>query len=104
MWKTGYKSWVKLEDLKSDDPLSLIQYATSNQLSHVKEWNWTQQFNQELNLFKVMVQNTKSSMENTYKFGVRVPKTAKQALQFDKEGGNSLWKGSIEKEIKEISD
>ena len=80
LWKTGYKSWVKLEDLKSDDPLILIQYAKSDQLSHLKEWNWTKKFNQDLNLFQVMVQNTKCSTENTYKLVVRVPKTTKQAL------------------------
>ena len=43
-------------------------------------------------------------MNNNYKFGVRVPKTAKQALQFDKEDGNSLWKEAIDKEINEINE
>ena len=25
LWKTGYKSWVKLEDLKHDDPLIITK-------------------------------------------------------------------------------
>ena len=104
LWKTGYKSWVKLEDLKHDDPLKLINYAQNNQLSNLEEWKWTNNFNQNLNLFEVMVQNTSQSLNNTYKFGVRVPKTAKQALQFDKEDENSLWKEAIDKEINEINE
>ena len=50
-----------------------------------------------------MVQNINQSSNNTYKFGVRVPKTAKQALQFDKEDGNLMWKDAIDKEINEIN-
>ena len=44
-----------------------------------------------------MVRNIKQSAENTYKFGVRVPKSVKQALQFDQEDGNTLWKEAIDK-------
>ena len=33
------------------------------------------------------------------KFGIEVPKTVEEALQLDKENGNSLWHDAIEKEM-----
>ena len=70
LWKTGYKSWVKLEDLKCDDPLNLVHYAQNNKLSHLEDWKWTDDFNQNIKLFKVMSQNIHQASRNTYKFGV----------------------------------
>ena len=38
----------------------------------------------------------------THKFGIHVPKTVKEALDFDKENGNTLWWGAIMKEMKSV--
>ena len=34
-----------------------------------------------------------------YKFGVQVPSSVRQALQLDKENGNTLWADAIQKEM-----
>ena len=37
-------------------------------------------------------------------YGIKVPKTVKQALEFDKENGNKFWEDSIKKEMKALFD
>ena len=38
----------------------------------------------------------------THKFGICVPKTVKDALDLDKENGNTLWWDAIMKEMKSV--
>jgi hypothetical protein len=38
----------------------------------------------------------------THKFGIELPKTVKEALDLDKENGNSFWADTIAMEMKEI--
>ena len=37
-------------------------------------------------------------------YGIKVPKSAKQALEFDKQNGNTMWEDSIKKEMKALYD
>jgi len=47
---------------------------------------------------------TKNSTMGSYKYGVYVPRSVKEALQIDKDNGNDLWKEAIIKEIKGLMD
>ena len=38
------------------------------------------------------------------KFGIEVPKNYKQALEFDKRNGNTLWQEAIKTELDQILD
>ena len=38
--------------------------------------------------------------EGTHRYGVRVPRNVKEALEIDAENGNTLWAGAIELEMK----
>ena len=38
----------------------------------------------------------------THKFGIKVPKSVEQAVQFDKENGNTLWWDAICQETKNV--
>ncbi len=41
-------------------------------------------------------------LKRTHKFGVKVPKTAKEALEIDRKNGNTLWSDAIAKEMKDV--
>ena len=41
----------------------------------------------------------KKYWRTTHKYGIRVPKTIKEALQLDKEDGNTYWADAIKKEM-----
>ena len=38
----------------------------------------------------------------THKLGIRVPKSVDEALEIDKENGNTLWYSAIQKEMKNV--
>ncbi len=41
-------------------------------------------------------------MKWTYKFGIALPKTVKEALELDKKNGNTFWADAIAKEMKDV--
>ena len=41
-------------------------------------------------------------LKKTQKFGVKVPKSAKRALQLDKKNGNTFWSDAISTEMKNV--
>ena len=41
-------------------------------------------------------------LKRTHKFGIEVPKTAKEALELDRKNGNTFWADTIAKEMKDI--
>jgi hypothetical protein len=43
-----------------------------------------------------------SYLKRTHKFGIEVPKTAKEALDLDRKNANTLWADAIAKEMKEV--
>ena len=40
----------------------------------------------------------------THKFGIKVPKTVKEAVALDKENGNDLWCKAIQKEMSAVKE
>ena len=38
----------------------------------------------------------------TYKYGIRVPNTVKEAVDIDQENGDTLWWGAIMQEMKNV--
>ena len=42
-------------------------------------------------------------MSPQYKFGVRVPRTVKEALELDKQNGNNYWLEALQTEIGQIN-
>ena len=38
----------------------------------------------------------------THKYGIKIPKTVKEAIQLDKENGNTLWWDALMKEMKNV--
>jgi len=44
----------------------------------------------------------KRYIKRTHKFGIKVLKTIKRALEIDKENGNSLWKDAIAKGMQTV--
>jgi hypothetical protein len=43
--------------------------------------------------------NSKECLKTTHKFGIRVPRTVKEAYEVDKENDNNLWQDVIAKDM-----
>lgn len=98
-WTDGTTQWLDLKDLKDSNPIELAQYAVANKISQEPAFAWWVPFvikkqNRMINKVK------KKYWQTTHKFGIRLPKTAEEALRRDRENGNNRWRDAIDKEMK----
>ena len=100
-WKDGSTNWVAIRDLKESYALELAEYAVNNRLEKEEAFSWWLPY--VLKKRKAIISKLKSKYwQRTHKYGIRVPKTVAEALQIDKEEGNTMWADAIEKEMKKI--
>ena len=103
LWHSGIKQWVRMDDLRLQDPFLVIRYGMRNKLTNKRGWSWVTPFLESDELTTNMLRAYKVATKNAIKFGVRVPMNPRQALRFDREENNKLWQGAIDKELAEIN-
>ena len=73
-------------------------------MASMVHWQWTTDFLQDDEHMASMVHAYKASINGTqFMFGVKIPCNVKRALELNKTNGNTLWKESIDLELKGIS-
>lgn len=82
-----------------DSPLEVAQYAADNQISDKPSFDWwvTEVLKRSKRLIGKAKCHQKMYHLMGYKYGIRVSRTLKEALQFNKENGNNLWEQAFEK-------
>ena len=98
-WKDGTETWVPLKDMKELYPVQEVYYSESNNLMSEPAFYWWSPFT--LNKQEQIIGAVKARLKKkTHKYGVLVPNTVKEAYIIDKEAGNTLWRDSISKGMK----
>ena len=87
-----------VKDIKDSNPIEMAEYAIANKIAEEPVFAWwvpftLRQRNRAIN--KVQ----KKYWRTTHKFGIRLPHSTAEALQMDRENGNTLWGDSIKKEM-----
>jgi len=105
---SGYEepTWEPMEMIKKDDPVSLAAYAKKKKLLNQSCWKWAQTYLKQDTRFARMMRQVQLNKAKTntikYNFGVRVPRTIKEALALDKMNGNTKWSDAIETELRAL--
>ena len=94
----GETSWLPLHLVKESNPIELAEYAILNRIDDEPAFKWwvplvIRKRSRMINKVK------KKYWRTTHKFGIRIPKTVAEALQLDKENGNTYWADAITKEM-----
>jgi hypothetical protein len=101
LWKDGSTSWERLADLKECNPVKCAEYAVANKLTTHPAFAWWVPFTlKSRNRIIAAVSNRYS--QKTHKFGIEMPKTAKEAIAIDLKNGNTHWFQAISKEMKNV--
>ena len=100
-WKGGLTSWERLSNLKESYPIQVAEYATINGINNMPAFAWWAPHTLKKR-DQTMSAVNKRHRSRTHKFGIKIPKTVKRALEIDKENGNALWADAIAKEMKNI--
>ena len=108
LWSNGERTWENVGLIREDDPITLARYAQQKNLLDQEGWRWAKAYAQNPQkmirmVTNVMVTKTKKRAPK-YKFGVSVPKSVRQAMEYDRASGGTLWSEAIQKEMKQLKD
>ena len=107
LWDINEESWEELNKMKADDPVTVSKYAEAKGLMDKPYWKWTRRYLKNKKKFLRLCRQVFLARKRTgpiYKFGVQVPRNTKEALLFDKQNNNTLWKEAIAKEMSKITE
>jgi len=100
-WADGMSSWVKLKDLKQDNPIEIAEYCKMKDLMEEPAIAWWA--NHVLKKKKQIISKVKSrSKKKTHKYGIEIPKSVSHALEINRKTGTDFWKKALEKEMKNV--
>ena len=85
-------------------PIETAEYAVAQGLDSEPAFNWwvPHVIKKRAHIISLVKKRSAHYLYKTHKFGVQVPKSAKHALELDKQNGNTFWKDSIAKEMKNV--
>ena len=103
-------SWESFSDIKADEPLMVAEYIVKNDVRRDKRFQhtWARRLFYKIKLLyksmiyndRITVRNVKAShVDKNVMYGIRIPRNAKEAIQFDKENGNTFWQNAIQNGI-----
>ena len=101
LWKDTSFTWVPMKDLKHAYPVELAIYAKANNLSEEPAFKWW--IHHVIKKKHQIISKIKSKYwQRSHKYGIRIPKTVKEALLLDKENNDDLWQQAIQLEMPKI--
>jgi hypothetical protein len=101
-WKDGSSDWVPLVELKDSNPVDLAEYAVlANKVQEEPAFKWwVSHVLRKRNSIIAKIKSRYWSM--THKFGIRLPKSVREALMIDQETGTTFWMDAIKKEMEKV--
>jgi Reverse transcriptase (RNA-dependent DNA polymerase) len=98
-WHDGTTEWLPLKDLKESHPIQVAEYAICNKIAEQQAFAyWVREVMRQRDRIIKNVKSSAAFSKNT-KFGIRVPRTVKEALEIDRITGTTFWRDAIDKEM-----
>ena len=90
-----------MNDLRLHDPFKVYEYGKKMEILEHSAYDWVRAFRPAEESYQPLLQVFKASINNgpQYKFGVRIPRSVKEALELDKQNGNNYWAEALKTEI-----
>ena len=105
LWEDGTETWEPLNMMVKDDKATMAKYAKENGLLDTPGWKNLRKLASRLKLLNRMIRMANARSEANavrYKFGVRVPRNVKEALELDRQNGNTYWADAMHAEIEQL--
>jgi hypothetical protein len=98
-WNDGTTEWLPLKDLKESHLIQVTEYAICNKIAEQPAFAyWVREvMRQRDRTIKKVKAST--AFSNSTKFGIRVPRTVKEALKINRITGTTFWRDAIDKEM-----
>jgi Reverse transcriptase (RNA-dependent DNA polymerase) len=100
-WKDGSETWVPLKDVKESFPMQVAEFSVQVRIQDEPAFAWW--VPHVLKKRSQIIAKVKSKYwQRTHKFGIRIPKSIREALKVDAENGNTLWWDAIVLEMSNV--
>ena len=106
-WENGELTWEPLSLMIKSDPVTLAKYAKDNDLLETEGWKPLRRIAKRDKVLRRMINQVKRQSRHDairYKFGVRLPRSVKEAHALDQENGNTQWADAIKAEMNQLFD
>ncbi len=103
-WKDGLSSWEKLSDLKESHPLETAEYPVTMGINHKPAFNWwvPRVLKKRDQIISAVNRCSTHYLKRTHNFCIEMSRTVKEALELDRQNGNTFWADAIAKEMIEV--
>ena len=101
-WETGEKTYELFSVLAADDPATCAMYAKENNLLHIDGWKRFRNLakrDKTLTRAVIQLRIRQARRAKKYMFGYLIPRSYKEALEFDKENNNTKWADATREEM-----
>ena len=99
-WETGETSWIPLKDIKESNAAKVAEYAVQEGIEKEPAFAWW--VKTALKQRDAMINKVCMRLRKRSKFGIDIPRNFKEAVEFDRKNGNTLWQDIIKKEMKNV--
>ena len=95
-YQDGSTQWVSLHDVKESNPVQMAEYAVANKLVEEPAFRWWVPYTLKKRdrIIKAMGKRFHRKLE---KFGLKVPRNMKEALEIDRETGTAFGRRQYKK-------
>ena len=107
LWEDGSKTYKPLDIIAADAPVVCADYAKKNDWLETPGWKLFKKLARREKKLQWMINQAKRKSyaeSDKYMFGFQVPKTPKQAYEFDRINGNTKWADAMKLEAEQLID
>ena len=104
-WETGEKIWEPIAIIRQDDPVTLAKYGLEHDILDEPGWKRLRNYVKSAKRLSRNIKQARMFAARTaqrYKFGVKAPRSEKEARMFDSDNGNKLWDDAVTQELDQV--
>ena len=101
LWKDDSTNQISLKDLKKSFTIELADFSQLHDINEEAAFSWWIPYVKRKR--KAIISKLKSKYwQMMHKYGIKIPKSVKEAYEFDEKNGNKLWTDEIKEETNKV--
>ena len=99
-WSDGSSNWLPLSVVKESFPVQCAEFVHARKLQEMPAFKWwTKAVLKKRDIIINKVKTNRMHRKGNMKYGIIIPKDAREAIQLDEANGNTYWQDAIRKEM-----
>ena len=100
-WESGETTFIALKDIKESNPIEIAEYAKAHGIDKEPAFAWW--IPSAIKRRNVKISKAATRIRKKMKFGISIPDNYEEAVNLDRENGNTYWQDATKKEMKNVA-